>query len=183
MNLRNILFLSFILLLGPSCKKDCSEENMQPDGYVAGHPLDSLGLPHATTEGLNTMGCLVNGEVWLPLKPNILGDLVYHVPFSITGEGDLNISAFSDLENDERAFLIAAEDIQAIGFYPLISNFFDDNTSCGFFNLDSTYNNYLFISEIDFSTEIISGQFGMRLVNPDCDTLNITDGRFDLSSE
>lgn len=175
--------LCLTLLLFGQCKKDDPSPSTGPDGYIGGHPLDSLGLPFVTTEGLNTMGCLINGEPWLPLRENLTGDLVYHIPFSITEEGDLNISAYSDLENDDRAFLIAGEDIVETGEYPLIGNFFDDNTACGFFNLDSSYDNLLSISRLDLINEVISGAFEMRVINLDCDTLTITQGRFDISSE
>jgi hypothetical protein len=168
----------------------CKKEEMScgsPFGEAGGHPLDSLGLPYATTEGLNTMGCLINGEPWLPLKENIFGDIVYHIPFSLTGDGTLNLyGKHKNLElNKNETLRIAGFDVLSIGnyFYPSTTSYFVDFESCGDFSIDTTWaHNGFTIHHLSFENEIVSGTFEMRVVNPDCDTLTITNGRFDLSS-
>lgn len=58
--MKNILYL--ILLIFPVLLYNCG-----PDNLLKPTPEPDV-LPPITTEGLNTAGCLVNGEVWLP-KP------------------------------------------------------------------------------------------------------------------
>ena len=54
--------LVYILLALPSCKKDKE--------ISGGGGQTPQQLPPITTEGKNTFGCLVNGQVWLPeVKP------------------------------------------------------------------------------------------------------------------
>jgi hypothetical protein len=56
--------LALILLSQTACKKD---KHINGTGTP---PPQQQQLPPITTEGKNTFGCLVNGEVWLPeVKP------------------------------------------------------------------------------------------------------------------
>jgi hypothetical protein len=165
----------------------CKKEEMScgsPYGEAGGHPLDSLGLPYATSEGLNTMGCLIDGEPWLALRENVLGDIVYHIPFSITN-GALFIVGIDGREDPVDGITLSADGVDIIDSYSFASQlaaYEIEESECGFYNLDSTYFNFIEVIYIDFDDEIISGRFEMRVVNPDCDTLTITNGRFDLSS-
>jgi hypothetical protein len=159
-----------------------------PNGNIGGHPLDELGLPFATTEGLNTMGCLINGEPWLPLKENLVGDLVYHIPFSVGAQsmgGGVSIQGIRDFDNWNEVLDVVADPAESIGFFefPSYANYYiDSNSGCGFYDLDTTFNSYVQITKLDFNSEIVSGRFEMQVVNENCDTLTITHGRFDLSS-
>ena len=71
------LLLLLLLSIITSCNKCKKKEDPPPK-------IDTTVLPPATTTGENTMGCLINGEVWLPLKENFLGNLVYDVSFEVT---------------------------------------------------------------------------------------------------
>ena len=53
-------FLILTLLLFPILFTNCG-----PDSIIKPTPEPDV-LPPVTTQGLNTAGCLVNGEVWLP---------------------------------------------------------------------------------------------------------------------
>ncbi len=68
--------------------------------------------------------------------------------------------------------------------YPEVSTtdiYYDSQTNCGTFGLDSTYYNHFTITRVDFDEHILSGTFELRVIKNDCDTLTITEGRFDVA--
>lgn len=183
----SVLLLIVTVLLFSQCKKD-KEDGLHPGatGMIAGHPLDELGLPYATTEGKNTMGCLINGEPWMPLQESFLGPLIFHVPFSLSGSGNLNVQGHRYHDGHNETLHMSCPSVLDEGLFSgsaVNAIVLDDNTSCGFFELDTTYANQIEATVVDFEGEIVSGRFQMRVVNPDCDTLTITEGRFDLSAQ
>jgi hypothetical protein len=167
-------------VLAFSCKK---KECDNPD-VVDG--INLTELPPATMTGANTMGCLINGEVWLPLSKNILGDLVYDINFSVTSvdQGGVSVQAHRKYDDFYDRMSIGAEEAVDVGIFAIpswINEYLDVNSNCGYFDLDSTYNNFIEITKLDHNEEIVSGLYQMRVVNDECDTLTITQGRFDLS--
>jgi len=176
MKLTSKLTLLLLLSIIVSCDK-CKKEDTP-------NQIGTTVLPPATTTGENTMGCLINGEVWLPLKENYFGNLVYDVSFEVaplSQGGGVSIQAVKGSE----VLLVFAEDVTDIGVYyyhnwAYISNYNYAN-NCGIYRLDSTYINSVEITNLDYSENIVSGLFQMRLINEECDTLTITEGRFDLS--
>jgi hypothetical protein len=173
-----LIFLFFILFAAFSCKKkECDNPNVV-DG------INLTELPPATMTGANTMGCLINGEIWLPLGRNLLGDLIYDINFDVNSPnsgGGFTIQGTRNIEDYFAIMLVSAADVLTQGEYPFLlptSNFGD---TCGVFDLDTTYNNFIEITKIDFEEEILSGLYQMQLINNECDTLTVTEGRFDLS--
>jgi len=172
------------LFLFSTCKKDESE-NCSPTSEIPG-TLDSLGLPPATTTGANTMGCLINGEPWLPLRRNIFGNLFYSISFTVGSQssgGGVSIQARRKFDDIDETMNFSAFPAEVVGTYPyqvITNNFL--NSNCGLYDLDTTQNNFIEITRLDFEEEIISGQFQMTVFSENCqDTLHITNGRFDLS--
>ena len=180
------LLLLCVLFLFSTCKKEESE-NCSPTSEIPG-TLDSLGLPPATTTGANTMGCLINGEPWLPLKRNIFGDLRYDISFTVGSQsmgGGVSIQGRQDYDELESTIFLYTDPALTEGIYPFTNEndrYINHNNDCGAYDVDTTYNNIIEITRIDFDEEIVSGGFKMRLINDECDTLLVTNGRFDLST-
>ncbi len=149
-------------------------------------PADQL--PPITMEGKGTFACLINGEVWKwkgrnPWNgfPNL--DTSYGSPNNI-----LRIQAVKDIQNDEdtlRQTFIIHQVVKDSGLYKLDSDqgkiFRDwDNEvpECISFYLDTLKSHYINILKIDTENKIAAGTFEFTVAN-ECDTLRITEGRFD----
>jgi hypothetical protein len=173
--------LLLALLLGLShCKKGDSG------------PIDPASqLPPATQTGAHTFGCLLNGQPWMPSgydnRPN----------FSVTYDpgyagGSLTIRAYrypSGKKSYEN-IILGGDRIAQVGVYPFVlvgdrKAFFSDhnaNAPCDDFSEapDVTYRvGSLTITRLDLTQGIISGTFSFKLAKPSCDTIKVTQGRFD----
>lgn len=148
-------------------------------------------LPAASMVGANTMGCLVNGEVWLPQRPGLIGDgLVYDISFDFTG-GLLNLQAqrqFPELAVDEslsfavsgilgegqytHADVLGVEHRVGADLYELVED--SEQSIC-----------VVGITRLDMVEEVLSGTFEFDLVNINAptDTVRVRQGRFDLSAD
>lgn len=148
-------------------------------------------LPPATQTGANTVGCLVNGEVFLPksegINPAVVvnyefvdGDFFFRLTFrDQTGSANESVNLFTrfvELEVGET--------------YTLNKNFDDDGdyTGGGGEYQTSSSNEYftnllqtgeLTVSRIDLSNSIISGTFWFDAINAEGDIVEIREGRFD----
>jgi len=167
--LLNLLFL----LIFTSCDKSISPE---PE------------LPPITTEGKNTFGCLVNGEVWLPKNSIVKSGKGLSANFY---PDDINVFTIGADRFDE--FLnITVTDCCDDGSYFLINDS-EMNSSATYINseLDHCYyetdsvktGNYGEIEIIHFEPRkfIVAGTFEFTVVTEDCDTIRVTEGRFDVN--
>ena len=162
-----ILLLSF-LLLSSTCKKEDTK------------PIDQL--PRATTEGKNTFGCLVNGEAWIAHiedNPVFFGEDVLDVHYD--EEDYLRIVAEREVSRvDQTMILHATVFPQGSSVFRRGSNLRDLTDACNDeYELDTSAFHQLTITKLDLDYNIISGTFGFTLFLEDCDTLEITEGRFD----
>ncbi len=149
-------------------------------------PADQL--PPITMEGKGTFACLINGEVWKwkgrnPWNgfPNL--DTYYFEP-----NNGLSIQAIhkSNSNNSEihQTMNISTKVKNGPTKYPLTRkervfiDYFPSNLSCAVYNLDTTKTNSISILKLDINNKIISGTFEFTIFN-ECDTLRITEGRFD----
>ncbi len=166
--------LALATLLGLSqCKKH------DPD------PLEQL--PPATQTGANTFGCLVNGKPWTPQGYN--GSSNYSVYYDPSyRKGTLNISTYRYANNDansKQLITIYSDSLRSTGVYPLTRDkhqeaFFQDRASRCEFSGGAYYRQgALTITRLDLQAGIISGTFAFTLYQPGCDTIRITQGRFD----
>ena len=147
-------------------------------------------LPAATQEGKNTCGFLVNGKVWLPRGDNGFSNLVCDYDetymggaFSITGYRYEPGATYST------GFLVAGSNIQTTGNYKIninasrIGEYNGTSGSCTFYNWYDTipnHNAYLNITKLDKQKRIVSGTFEFALARSGCETVRITQGRFDM---
>lgn len=157
------IFLShlFVLFLITSCE---SLINPEPE------------LPPITTEGKNTFGCLVNGEVWLP-KGGINNPKL-NVSLSNSGEFELQAFRDADRETIQLYFIDCCDEnlnseINSFPFSAAAANlgdcFFETDSSAGHFEI-------LEYSPRDF---IMAGTFEFT-IEDECDTIRVTEGRFDV---
>lgn len=148
-------------------------------------------LPPATQTGANTVGCLVNGEVFLPKSEGINPAVVVNYEFF---EGDFYLNLrFTDQRNggNEGVRLRTQRiDLEVNHTYQLDKNTVNDGdfTGGGGEYQTSVFNEYLTTSSIigeltitrlDLSNSIISGKFWFDAVNEDGEIVEIRDGRFD----
>ncbi len=174
----SLVWLMFITtILSSSCKKNKISE------------IDKL--PPATQTGVKTFGCLVNGKAWIPdngcalLCPSSLkfyydningGQFSTKTELTINGRKEyINFGFDSCNKIGEYIFStgmpgrsFAYNDYNKPNCQTLFSN--DTGTAIsGYFN----------ITRFDLPNGIISGTFEITLSKQGCETINITNGRFD----
>lgn len=148
-------------------------------------------LPPATQTGANTVGCLVNGEVFLPKNEGINPAVVCNYEF-FNGEFYFNLR-FTDQRNggNEGVRLRTQRvNLQVNQTYSLDKNTVNDGdfTGCGGEYQTSVSNEFLTTSSIigeltithlDLSNSIISGTFWFDAINEEGEIVEVRDGRFD----
>ncbi|MBO0933688.1 DUF6252 family protein [Fibrella aquatilis] len=153
-------------------------------------------LPSETTTGKDTFGCLVNGKVWLPGghvpavgfgKPKNL-----EVELGLNPDGKTtNLSVYAQINQGEKHILFFKSGITTVGSYRIGV----DSTSDVHYRDESLpkkcWDFYYYSGQpgkqvIDGKIiltrydSVVSGRFSFTLVQPGCDTIRITDGRFDI---
>jgi hypothetical protein len=174
-----LIFLALILLSLTACKKDKHING-------TGTPPPQQQLPPITTEGKNTFGCLVNGEIWLP---EITPYQMFQYPLVSSYENNGFYLRANKKINDEifQSVEIIINNFYSEQLYYLNSNslfenmggFSDVKKNCLYIT-DSTQVGTVEILKLDIPNKIIAGTFEMKLWKNGCDTVNITDGRFDV---
>ncbi len=171
--MKKLLFATCFILAFAACKK---EKNNPP-------PDNPYGLPNATTEGKNIFACRVNGENW------IVQNSIYTLGGGVQND-TLSVSGSSDGNNYfHRLTLYISENIVSGNSYNINSfnrillsaNWTPCNGAMGsnVINQFAT-SGQIILTKYDADNKIISGKFSCRIPIPNCDTLNITDGRFDI---
>jgi hypothetical protein len=148
-------------------------------------------LPAITTEGKNTFGCKVNGEVFRNFGRNFyFRDLKVRRNSAVLGDFSLHASQTTRMHGGE-------SEITSIDFYSIFttegehpfteaSMYADPSIFCDpniiIFERDTASPASLNILRLDTVNFIIAGTFEFVLIHPECpgDTLRITEGRFDV---
>ncbi len=162
-------FLIFILLT--SCES-CDD--------IINPKTELEKLPPATQQGKSTYGCLVNGKAWVTrTSTDALADYQ---------SGVLQISAGIDETNRDQGITLAVLGGITQGLtYSLANNpkceavfgWIKTSVTCSY-DGDKTLNGKLTITKLDQVNLIISGLFEFNTFTPGCDSIKVTDGRFDL---
>ena len=145
-------------------------------------------LPPATQTGAHTFGCLLNGQPWTP-SGNV-GPLNYRLIYDPGyAGGDLEIRAYRYVEElkGTQYFVIAGAPVTKAGTYPIdgktIGVYYKSGITGSCFEYynapDLTTSGQLIVSRLDLTQGIVSGTFNFKLWQPGCDTLKVTQGRFD----
>jgi len=173
------LFLIFTcLIIFTFCRK---EKPVEPDQ-----------LPPITTSGKNTFGCMVNGCVWLPQVHVNFGGL-HRLTASMNANG-VSIVANKRIvdQNIYQGISMGVHsnwlDSMALD-YPYDSSIFEREGASAVFvdgiagcdyETDSINKGYIKFLRIDHTARIFSGIFEFMVAKPGCDTIRITNGRFDI---
>jgi hypothetical protein len=174
---RYILYASLLLLT--QCSK-CKQDDPTPEEQ----------LPPATQSGANTFGCLVNGQPYLPAGYDGASNYAVLYDPGFRG-GRLDIRTYCLIKSGatiDQSIIIGGDSIIRAGVYQLSSNgpqgviFLDENKTlpCSrFAGGSSAIKGSLTITRLDLGTGVIAGTFEFTLAQPGCDTLRVTQGRFD----
>ncbi len=150
-------------------------------------------LPPITQTGANTFGCLINGKVWTPLGSVFKPNLKAEVDPGFQG-GSILINAHRVEGGYYSGIVLSLDTAKATGTYII-----DDHRPGAFWftklspDLTIEYcdvgtglhptKGFVKVTRYDLSAKIIAGTFEVQIVSNTCgfgDTLNITDGRFDI---
>lgn len=175
--MRNILVFVSILLWACSCEDDSLKQ-----------------LPPATQEGKNTLGCLINGEVFVAERGGYYDSPVgvgVHFPYVLGFNG----SGYAGDCEDNRAniYLYVEDSTETVKerIYELTSyKHMQPFNSLGYVNLcKSRYETYgessgqLHVIKLDTIKKIISGTFWFDAKSEEGEMIEIRDGRFDITYE
>ena len=174
------LLLYLALLLLTQCSK-CKD---------APAPADPASqLPPATQTGVNTLGCLVNGQPYTPQGNT--GTSNFGLTYDPGFRGGAIVIETYRVEGNRTKFLsIDAAPVNTVGNYSLdlgagIGEVLYSNgelSLCGvmYDSRGVTYRkSRLIITRFDSNSRIIAGTFDAIIARTGCDTLKITQGRFD----
>ena len=170
--LLRLLLLLCLPLLTLACEKE---------------PLDLLDeLVPATQEGANTLGCLIDGEVFYN-RGGSIGVPDITSSYGTVGNKRLSIAAFDISTSgsvDREAILLYFENFQVGGYRPLIPYKVIDIRASGVSEEYEIYLQHSFefiITNYDAINRIASGRFSFTAINKSNGLLKIiTDGRFDV---
>jgi len=137
-------------------------------------------LPPATMEGKNTFGCLVNGKAWVTRTSTDV--------LAFYQSGVLQVSAYIDEKGREQAIdLIVLNgltqgttyDLTNIPSHAATFSWVRPSGIC-FYEEENTISGNLTITKLDQTNLIVAGVFEFTTVVAGCDTIKVTNGRFDV---
>lgn len=166
----SICFVLFALLI--SCKKE--------------DPLPTE-LPPITTEGKNTFGCLINGEVYVPDIRRMSFQIPITLEFPMSPDYYFRVNTIRLVDEDDNVqdaeVELIVDSVSSLGVYSF------RHTTVRYENVyyysDSMHNGSVNIIKYDFNNGIISGTFSFSAIdrnNTNSQIVQITDGRFDLKN-
>lgn len=178
----SLLILLLISVSAMQCKKEKTLED------------ELAKLPLATQTGANTFGCLVNGKAWVAQNQDcaIFCDPSFRMYYDNFKGGSLSLIAYilNSKENIHEEFIISFDSTNSTIFHYyhntddirfIYRDYFKNDNCTTLKSTDSlmkTEGNVL-LSRYDLQNRIISGTFEFTLSKPGCDTIKVTNGRFD----
>ncbi|MEM9982630.1 MAG: hypothetical protein AAF734_09045 [Bacteroidota bacterium] len=165
-------------------------------------------LPDATQEGKNTLGCLVDGEVWLPQSRALtIASLTVTYHQGIFGFSAVRNRKGNDGKTVDHAMSARINNVKEVGTYVMdeprsvrlgnTATFIDFKSLCQYESL-LTQTGTLEITKLDTVNHIIAGRFDLTFQESECPMdeteegcpvpseergcpmVRITQGRFDL---
>jgi hypothetical protein len=183
------LWLALLVLIATLSQCSSCKENINPNE-----------LPPETQIGAGTFACLVNGQVWtynnptgINLKPtsNLSFDPldhrgrlnIYGLRYNNKNEGIDEIGLLADSLIVRNVAKVDSKNNDMSLFYTN-ENIVKCNDFFTKVQIDSSKNFYRLgkveITKLDLQDKIISGRFDCIIFQTGCDTLKITEGRFDI---
>jgi hypothetical protein len=146
-------------------------------------------LPPATQEGKNTCGFLVNGKVWVPKgSSGSSANMSWYYDPGLNG-GTFNLIGRRYAgDSSSSIFVVAMNRFNKVGQFNLNIdstkiaefNYFDLTCSYRWKDTLINHNSNINILKFDTQSRIIAGTFEFSLFKSGCDTIRITQGRFDI---
>ena len=178
---KNILLLLALSVLALQCKEDEPEVVNQLDL-----------LPPATQTGEYTFGCLVNGQAWVPENSYYIVAMYQFNLLQLGAEvenrnTDQGLGIYIRPEEpgaiEERTYDLIPEPIRGATFTDSFNTKTgsvegDDGGIC-WYEYEDLLDGTLTITHFDTENFVISGTFEFTTVHEGCDTIRVTDGRFD----
>lgn len=175
------LFLYLALATLTQCSK-CKDDPRPRD--------PAAQLPPATQIGANTFGCLVNGQPYAPSGNN--GTPNYAVLYD-TGPsgGNLNILTYQIKSGGSKYISLSCGPVTQARQFALSIPVVEGTATYADTSSPNPCNSYegnkapdyrrgtLTITRLDLQAGIIAGTFEFTLAKPGCDTVKVTQGRFD----
>jgi len=167
------IILPFVVFIFNQCK----EEPINPN--------TDDGLPPATQAGANIFACKINGQNWISgtgirlMNAGLSNDTAW-----LTGaDGGTNYFERITIRIDGGALI--ANNPFLIPNNPQVKILFSANKSCEGLLGSTIINSYasegkVTLTKIDAANRVVSGLFESKLPIPNCDTVIITNGRFDV---
>ena len=150
-------------------------------------PDPASQLPPATQTGAGTFGCLVNGQAWTPQGND--GTSNYNVYYDHTYRGgNFGVNTYRINGGFAQYIIFGGDSINHTGIYSLSRSlrtvFFSDSQkpiACQDYSGQAGQyrRGTLTITRLDRQAGIISGTFAFTLYKPGCDSVRVTQGRFD----
>lgn len=169
---------SFLLLAALLSLSQCKKNDLTPEEQ----------LPPATQTGANTFGCLVNGQPWQPGGNDGTSNYSVYYDYSYA-QGTLSVATYRLTGNgsDEQVIGLGSDSLRTTGKYVLRTSgrhqadFINNQPRCAYYSSDKgTYCKGSFIiTRLDRTLGIVSGTFNFTLAKAGCDTIKVTQGRFD----
>ncbi len=146
-------------------------------------------LPPATQTGANTFGCLVNGVVFINNGNDGISSNFRLFVDPTFQNGSFQIRVYNFKNSKYETININSNNINSVGSFmvsgnsgPLYIDYSNENKNCNFNqSINCFLKGVLLITKYDLANGIFSGtfQFEMKDPNYNCDTIKITEGRFD----
>lgn len=167
--------LLVVLFFFVCCKKD---------------PAKNAELPAATQDGKGTLGFLLNGQPWTPKGSRPFASPNLSIDFDPGyRNGIVNIVAYDFTQASSDQFTLGVKDSLNYLQAPFTLNLSQKslygisfNKPCEYFSsLNGIISSgSLTITKLDKTNRIIAGTFNATLSMSGCETINITEGRFDM---
>jgi len=157
--------ISLLLLSSCSCEEDIK-------------PLTELEkLPAPTQIGKNTFGCLINGQAWRVTSTVNASSFYQQGVLAISGKIITPLQSMGIVLTENSTIITTGiYDLTEIPYHQAQIRYSDE---CDYFE-ENTISGTLTITKFDKVNYIISGTFEFTTALNGCDTLRITDGRFDI---
>ena len=181
MNFKIILAATSILLC--FCFAGCKKKSL----------TELEKLPPATQTGANTFGCLVNGKAW-NVKTDCLFicDPAFKVYYDGFSGGSLSLIAINESveKNVEQRIIISFDstNFKSVRIYDNSGNikfaftdYVNRNACSDLHSIDTltVTTGRITLTRYDLAIGIVAGTFEFTLTKQGCETLSITNGRFD----
>ena len=151
-------------------------------------------MPPITTTGEKTLGCYVNGKLWVAFNnpqffdPNARSPITCGYYDKIGSTNLFFVTAYHDYDGIYQVVDFSITLDKGIGKYIMKKKSVNDQTFINYrglngeesYELDETKPNHVEITFLDQQKRIAAGKFEKSVYNQAGDTLKITDGRFDV---